>query len=64
MYNSKYQCHMLRIPRTNLLLLAAKQEPYKNLSLNEKYWRIFREKFRRKHQQAEKEETHTHTQEG
>ena len=34
MHNSKYQCHMpygsmLHIPPTNLLLLAAKQEPYK-----------------------------------
>ena len=38
---------MLHIPPTNLLLLAAKQEPYnnkKNPSLNEKYWKNFPEK--------------------
>ena len=36
---------MLQIPPTNLLLLAAKQEPYKkSLSLNEKYWKNFLEK--------------------
>ena len=36
---------MLHIPPTNLLLLAAKQEPYKkSLSLNEKYWKNFLEK--------------------
>ena len=32
-HNSKYQCHtaaMLHLPPTNLLLLAAKQEPYQN----------------------------------
>ena len=45
----------LHIPPTNLLLLAAKQKPYKkSLSLNEKYWRIFWEKFRGIDQQAEK----------
>ena len=49
---------MLHILPTNLLLLAAKQEPYKkSLSLNEKYRRIFRKKFRRKDQQAEKDKT-------
>ena len=46
--------HAAKTP-TNLLLLAAKQEPYKkSLSLNEKYWSIFwKKKFRRKGQQAE-----------
>ena len=38
---------MLHIPPTNLLLLAAKQEPYqKSLSLDEKYWKNFLEKVR------------------
>ena len=45
---------MLHIPPTNLLLLAAKQEPYrekkKSLSLNEKYWKNFLEN----NQQAKK----------
>ena len=44
----------LYIPPTNLLLLAAKQEPYKKVYLFEKYGRIFRKKFRRMGQQAEK----------
>ena len=36
---------MLHIPLTNLLLQAAKQEPYKkSLSVNEKYWKNFLEK--------------------
>ena len=49
---------MLHIPPTNLLLLAAKQDPYKkSLSLNERYWRIFWKKFRRKGQQAENDKT-------
>ena len=45
---------ILHIPPTNLLLLAAKQEPYKKSpSLNEKYWKNFLEKkFRRMDQQA------------
>ena len=36
MHTSKYQCHMaalLHIPPTNLLLLTAKQEPYKKAYL-------------------------------
>ena len=46
---------MLHIPPTNLLLLAAKQEPLKkSLSLNEKYWRIFWNFFINVGQQAEK----------
>ena len=49
---------MLHIPPTNLLLLNAKQESYKKAYLfNEKYWRIFWKKFRRKGQQAEKDKT-------
>ena len=49
---------MLHIPPTKLLLLAAKQEPYKkSLSLNQKYWRIFWKRFRRKGQQADKDKT-------
>ena len=48
----------LHIPPTNLLVLAAKQESYKkSLSLNEKYWRIFWKKFRRRGQQAENDKT-------
>ena len=48
---------MLHIPPTNLLPLAAKQEAYKkSLSLYEKYRRIFWKKFRRKDQQAEKDQ--------
>ena len=48
---------MLHIPLTNLLLLAAKQESYKrNLSLYENFSRIFLKKFRRKDQQAEKDQ--------
>ena len=36
---------MLHIPLMNLLLQAAKQEPYKkSLSVNEKYWKNFLEK--------------------
>ena len=35
----------LHIPPTNLLLVAAKQEPYKkSLSFNKKYWKNFLEK--------------------
>ena len=41
---------MLHIPPTNLLLLAAKQEPYKKAHILT-IW----EKFRRKDQQAEKD---------
>ena len=51
---------MLHILPTNLLLLAAKQEPCKNfrsLSPNEKHLRIFWKKFRRMNQQAEKKKT-------
>ena len=49
---------MLQIPPTNLLLLVAKQEPYKkSLSLNQIYWRIFWKKLRRKGQQAENNKT-------
>ena len=45
---------MLHIPPTNLLLLAAKQEPSKkSLSLNEKYWKNFLEKVQ-KNGQSEK----------
>ena len=48
---------MLHIPLTNLLLLAAKQEPHKKkLPLNEKYL-IFWKKFRRVGQQAAKIKT-------
>ena len=48
---------MPHIPSTNLLPLAAEQEPYKKrLPLNERYWRIFWKKFRRKDQQAEKDQ--------
>ena len=43
---------MLHIPPTNLLLLAAKQEPYKKAHILT-IW----EKFRRKDQQAEKDKT-------
>ena len=40
---------MLHTPPTNLLLLAAKQEPYKKkLFLNEKYWKNFLEKVQEK----------------
>ena len=47
----------LHIPPTNLLLLTAKQESYKrNLSLYENFSRIFLKKFRRKDQQAEKDQ--------
>ena len=36
---------MLHIPPTNLLLVAASQEPYKkSLSFNKKYWKNFLEK--------------------
>ena len=46
---------MLHIPPTNLLLLAAKQEPYKNAYLLTKnIGRTFWEKFSRIDQQAEK----------
>ena len=46
---------MLHIPLTNLLLLAAKQKPYKKAYLSTKnIGRIFCEKFRRMDQQAEK----------
>ena len=47
--------NMLHIPLTNLLLLAAKQEPYKKAYLLMKnIGRIFWKKFRRINQQAEK----------
>ena len=46
---------MLHIPPTNLLLLAAKQEPYKKAYLLTKnIGRIFWKKFKRMDQQAEK----------
>ena len=46
---------MLHIPPTNLLLLAAKQEPYKKAYLLTKtIVRIFWKKFRRMDQQTEK----------
>ena len=46
---------VLHIPPTNLLLLAAKQEPYKKAYLLTKnVGRIFRKKFRRMDKQAEK----------
>ena len=49
---------ILHIPPTNLLLLAAEQEPYKkNLSLNEKYRRIFCKKFGRMDQLVKKKKT-------
>ena len=49
---------MLHLPPTNLLLLTAKQEPYKKAYLStNKYWRIFWKKFRRKGQRAEENKT-------
>ena len=49
---------MRHIPPTNLLLLAAKQEPYKKAYLLMKnIGRIFRKRFRRMDQQAEKDKT-------
>ena len=49
---------MLHIPLTNLLLLAAKQKPYKKAYLSTKNsGRIFWKKFRRKGQQAENDKT-------
>ena len=47
---------MLHIPPTNLLLLTAKQEPYKKAYLLMKNIEefFFEKKFRRKGQQAEK----------
>ena len=49
---------MLHITQTNLLLLAAKQEPYKKAYLLTKnIGRIFWKKFRRMDQQAEKDKT-------
>ena len=46
---------MLHIPPTNLLLLAAKQDPHKKAYLLKKnIGRIFWKKFRRMHQQAGK----------
>ena len=46
---------MLHIPPTNLLLLAAKQEPYKKAYLFTKnIGRIFWKRFRRMDQHAEK----------
>ena len=46
---------MLHIPPTNLLLLAAKQEPYKKAYLSMKnIGRIFWKRFRRMDQQAQK----------
>ena len=51
---------MLHIPPTNSLLLAANQEPYKNKKkgylLTKNIGIIFRKKFRRMNQQAEKRE--------
>ena len=46
---------MLHMPPTNLLLLAAKQEPYKKAYLLMKNIEEFSGKFRRKDQQAEKD---------
>ena len=49
---------MLHIPPTNLLLLTAKQEPYKiAYLLTKNTGRIFWKKFRRMDQQAEKDKT-------
>ena len=49
---------MLHIPLTNLLLLTAKQEPYKKAYLLTKNTEEFSAKtFRRKGQQEEKDET-------
>ena len=49
---------MLHIPPTNLLLPAAKQEPYKKAYLLTKnIRRIFWKKFTRKGQQAENDKT-------
>ena len=45
---------MVHIPTTNLLLLAAKQEPYKKAYLLKNIGRIFWKKFRRMDKQAEK----------
>ena len=51
---------MLHIPLTNLLLQAAKQEPYKRAYLLMKtIGRIFRTNFRRMDQKAEKEKKKT-----
>ena len=53
---------MLHIPPTNLLLLAAKQEPYKKSYLLTKHTAEFSgKKFRRMDQQAEKDKTETVT---
>ena len=47
---------MLHIPPTNLLLLAAKHEPYKKANLLTKsIGRIFWSKFKRMDQKAEKQ---------
>ena len=46
----------LHIPPTNLLLLTAEESYKKSLSLNEKFCRLFWKKFRRKDQQAEKDQ--------
>ena len=49
---------MLHIPPTSLLILAAKQEPYKKAYLLTKnIGRIFWKKFSRMNQQAEKKMT-------
>ena len=49
---------MLHIPPTKSLLLTAKQEPYKKAYLLTKnIGRIFWKKFRKKGQQAEKDQT-------
>ena len=49
---------ILHIQPTNLLLLAAKQEPYKKAHLSTKYIEeFFLKKFRRLGQQAEKDKT-------
>ena len=52
--NTSATCH---VPPTNLLLLAAEQEPYKkSLFLNEKYLRIFWKRLSRMDQQTEKKD--------
>ena len=48
---------MLHIPPTNLLLLSAKQEPYKNAYLFTKYIECSGNFFREMDQQAEKDKT-------
>ena len=54
-YGSMLYIPPTNLPPTNLLLLAAKQEPYKKAYLLTKnIGRIFWKKFRRMDQQAEK----------